>query len=173
MRPLNLPGSRPRIVRIREARPGVGAGERSRLGDTRLEGATRLPWILEAAEGRVAVRRDGEAAISYSPVWVIARYRPGEDPDDRDSGRRDVLAEFWCWDDFIEWVGSLPDGSYPALTSFARDWEAADSRALIDELSRAFRTDEPTNLWVRRVAERLLGVIGDGDPEETVMIEGP
>jgi hypothetical protein len=67
----------------------------------------------------------------------------------------------------------LPEGSYPTLTSFARDWEVADSRALIDELSRSFERDKPTNPWVMQVAERLVGVIGGGDPEETVMIEGP
>jgi hypothetical protein len=115
--------------------------------------------------------RGGEAEISFDPTYGIARYRPGEDPDDDATGVHGILDNFWCWRDFVEWVDSLPAEAYPTLVRFGRECEVTDTQALAAQLKRAFKSHRPTSQWATRVARKLLRFIGKGNAAEFVTLK--
>jgi hypothetical protein len=75
------------------------------------------------------------------------------------------------YDLLCDWLGSLDANSYPAAGELARDGQYEGTDMLADQLGAALAASPPDNPDVLHTAERLLDLIGDGRPHETVTID--
>jgi hypothetical protein len=69
-----------------------------------------------------------------------------------------------------DWMGSLPPARYPAVARFAAEGSYTPSDELALQLEDAFQNHRPDDEDVAQTADRLLDLLGNGDPGETVAI---
>lgn len=69
-----------------------------------------------------------------------------------------------------DWIGSLPEKTYPAILEFAARGYFKPTDTLADQLNAAIIDHPPDDPESLDTANRLADMLGEGHPEESVSV---